>query len=244
MKQNFRAPLIGVTCVPGLEVEGQPALGNTEAYARAIELCGGIPVYLPPTESESNLADLYDALDAILLPGGPDVDPVFYGQPHSTQLGPVYPKLDRFEITLIRRAMADDKPILAICRGQQILNVALGGTLYQDLPSDHGKALDHSLSLKIGWSHLAHAIEIEKASALARIVGKKSIRVNSLHHQAIKELGLGLQASAHSKDGVIEAVEMPSKRFVVGIQCHPEELFTGNPWAKHLFEAFIAASKS
>jgi putative glutamine amidotransferase len=239
MKKIPELPLIGMTCSPGLEIEGQPALGNTAAYAQAIEACGGVPVLLPPAASESVLLALYRVLDGVVLPGGPDVDPVFYEAAHHDELGPVYAELDRFEIALARLALADDKPLLAICRGQQVLNVALGGNLFQDLPSDHGKSLDHSLSLKIGWSRLAHSIEIERGTRLAQIIGKKSIRVNSLHHQAIKELGLGLMATASSKDGVIEAVEMPSKRFVIGMQCHPEELFKESPWAKQLFESFI-----
>src|SRR5207302_5283381 len=169
-------------------------------------------------------ADPLDDLDRLLLPGGPDLDPMLYGEDHDPDLGSVDPELDHFEIDLVRRAVARSLPVLGICRGQQVINVALGGTLHQHLP-EHDK---HGLPRR----HLAHEIEVQAGSELARAAEGEPVMVNSLHHQAIKELGAGLRVTARSPDGVVEALEGGER--VVAVQCHPEELIENSPWARRL----------
>jgi len=197
-----------------------------ETYARAVAAAGGQPVLLVPGEVP---AEPLDDLDGLLLPGGPDIDPELYGERRHPDLGTVDTELDRFEVDLVRRAVASHQPVLGICRGQQVINVALGGTLHQHLP-EHDK---HGLPR----SHLAHQIQVEAASELGRAADGDALMVNSLHHQAIKDLAAGLRVTARSPDGVVEALEAGER--IVAVQCHPEELAEGSAWARRLLERFV-----
>jgi len=177
--------------------------------------------------------DPLDEVDGLLLPGGPDIDPERYGEPHDPDLGTVDPELDAFEIDLVRRAVARSLPVLGICRGQQLINVALGGTLHQHLP-DHDR---HGLPR----SHLAHEIQVEPSSELAQAANGEAVMVNSLHHQAIKDVAAGLRVTARSPDGVVEALEGEQ---VVAVQCHPEELIEDSVWARRLLARFVERARS
>ena len=198
------------------------------AYRRAVENAGAEAVELPP--GTPSLPDL----DGLLLPGGWDVDPSFYGEQPDEKVGPIDRELDETELRLFRQAREDQIPILGICRGQQVINVAMGGSLVQHLD-------DHDVRVH-GRSHLAHTIEVEPASELGRAAGEHKIRVNSLHHQAIRELAPGLQQTAHGEDGTVEGVESDDG-LIVAVQCHPEELTTDLPWARKLFERFVARAR-
>jgi putative glutamine amidotransferase len=195
------------------------------AYRRAVTAAGADPVdVLPGTKS---LPDV----DGLLLPGGWDVDPSFYGEQRDEKVGETDPELDETELALFRQAREQHLPVLGICRGQQVINVAMGGSLVQHLEGHEVRAL--------GRSHLAHTIEVDPASELGQAAGEHKVRVNSLHHQAIKRLAQGLQQSARGEDGTVEGVESDDG-LIVAVQCHPEELTTDLPWARKLFERFVA----
>ncbi|TAN34717.1 gamma-glutamyl-gamma-aminobutyrate hydrolase family protein [bacterium] len=215
-------PKIGITVSPR---RGEPYYSP---YRRAVEAAGAEPVELPPgTQS-------LPELDGLLLPGGWDVDPSFYGETPGEQVGPIDHELDETELRLFRQAREQELPVLGICRGQQVINVAMGGSLVQHL-EDHD-VRDH------GRSHLAHTIEVDPGSELGRAAGEHRIRVNSLHHQAIRNLAPGLQQTARGEDGTVEAVESDDG-LIVAVQCHPEELTTDMPWARRLFERFVARAR-
>ena len=174
------------------------------------------------------------AVDGLLLPGGWDVDPSFYGEKRDDKVQEVDPELDQTELSLFHQAREREIPVLGICRGQQVINVAMGGTLMQHLEGHEVRAL--------GRSHLAHVIEVDPSSELGRAAGDHKLRVNSLHHQAIKRLGEGLQQSARGEDGTVEGVETDDG-LIVAVQCHPEELTVDMPWARVLFERFVARAR-
>ncbi len=251
-------PLIGVTTSevrPAERVtplpEGEPrghemALGLP--YMNGVEAAGGLPLVIPPLE-EAAIEPLLDRLDGILLSGGPDLDPDSYGAEPHAELGPTEPDLDRFELDVARRADAREIPILAICRGAQALNVVRGGALHQHLPdlseeiahrqSTPGDRTSHQVLL-VAETRLASLLaggETERGGAL-----EQSIGVNSFHHQAIERLGEDLVVSARAPDGTIEAIEDPSRPFLVGVQWHAETL-VHRPFDAALFRAFVDACR-
>jgi len=241
-------PLIGVTTSEvrvGAQVDqtpqGEPprremALGLT--YLRAIEAVGGLPVVIPPLELEA-VDPLLDRFGGVCLSGGPDLDPAAYHERRHPQLGPVEPELDAFELELARRADDRGLPILAICRGQQALNVARGGTLHQHLPDRPGTTIDHRQTAP--GDKPTHGVEIAGGTRLARLMGRRRTRVNSFHHQAVDRLGVGLRAVAWAPDGVIEAVEAPARDFLVCVQWHAETL-VGRRDNAALFSGLVRAA--
>ncbi len=229
-------PLIGVPWSAPAANDRIPRL----AYLRALEQAGAAPVLIPPAESPVTLGAVLERLDGLLLPGGPDVDPRHYREEAIAGLNKIDGEADRQELQLARAALAARKPLLGVCRGQQLLNVALGGTLYQDLRTQQATEVDHTGSRPVARDHLVHPVRLEPGSRLAALIGGAEIAVNSLHHQGIKTLAPGLRAVAWSPDGVIEAVEGEG-RFCLAVQWHPEELLA-HAWALHLFQAFVRAS--
>jgi putative glutamine amidotransferase len=215
-------PKIGITTSPRRGAE------YYVPYRRAVEAAGAEPVELPP--GTPSLPDL----DGLLLPGGWDVDPAFYGEQKDQKVGPTDRELDETELDLFQQARKQEIPVLGICRGQQVINVALGGSLVQHLE-------DHDVRA-YGRSHLAHTIEVDPASELGQAAGEHKIRVNSFHHQAIRRLAPGLHQSAKGEDGTVEGVESDDG-LIVAVQCHPEELTTDLPWARTLFERFVARAR-
>jgi putative glutamine amidotransferase len=209
------------------------------AYMRAVERAGGLPVALPPLASE-NVDPLLDKLSGLLLTGGPDLDPTCYGAEPNPELGPIDHDVDVFEIALCRRADRRGMPILGICRGSQVLNVARGGTLYQHLPDSTDGTVEHRQSEP--GDRTTHEVRVSPDSGLAQTTGGGPVNVNSFHHQAIKRLGLDLRAVAWAKDGVIEAVEGPDGHFVLGVQWHAETL-TVQDEQLALFERLVAAAE-
>jgi putative glutamine amidotransferase len=198
-------------------------------YRRAVVAAGAEAVDLVPGTEE------LPEVDGLLLPGGWDVDPSFYGEARDEKVGDTDPELDATELTLFGQARERRLPVLGICRGQQVINVAMGGSLIQHLEEHDARA--------IGRRHLAHTIEVEPDSELARAAGEDTIPVNSLHHQAIKRLGSGLHESARGADGTVEGVESDDG-LIVAVQCHPEELTADLPWAGRLFERFVARARA
>jgi putative glutamine amidotransferase len=231
-------PLVGIT----ISCDGRPAgyYSLRQDYVRSIEKAGGLPVVLAPGGAEE-AADLLERMDGLVLTGGGDIDPALYGQEPHPSVSEVSRERDVFELALVRRALERDRPILAICRGHQVLNVATGGTLIQDIPSSIAGADNHDPERE-RWE-LSHDVRIRPGSRLARILGRDRAAVNSFHHQAVKDLGEGLEATAWSvDDGVIEAVEAPGRRFAVGVQWHPESFWNRQDGFGPLFEALVESA--
>jgi putative glutamine amidotransferase len=238
-------PVIGITCRLAVDEAWCPAVvGVRRGYVDAIIEAGGAPLLIPPLVDESTLRQLYVIMDGILLSGGEDIDPALYSEARHPQLGTVDAHRDSTEIPLARWAVADNKPLLAICRGIQVLNVALGGTLYQDIASQYETSITHDAGVQNRcWDHLDHPVVLEPDSKLAELLGTTKLEVNSLHHQALKDIPDMLHVVGRAPDGIVEAVEGTGEGFVLGIQCHPEQLWQERDtrW-RHVFHAFIAAA--
>jgi putative glutamine amidotransferase len=193
-------------------------------YRRAVEAAGAETVDLPPGTQDMR------GLDGLLLPGGWDVDPALYGEKPDPKVGDIDPELDETEIRLFKDAREKQIPVLGICRGQQVINVAMGGTLLQHLEGHEVRAF--------GRSHLAHRASVDPSSELGRAADGREIQVNSLHHQAVGVLAPGLRQTATGDDGTVEGIETDDG-LIVAVQCHPEELTGDLPWARSLFKRFV-----
>ncbi len=213
------------------------------AYLRAMEAAGGVPLLIPISDDLDVVRTLYAMCDGILLPGGDDVDPTFFGEEPHAHLGDVDRRRDVVEIALARWTHEDKKPLMGICRGIQVINVAFGGTLYQDVPSQLPEALNHQANYTTRqWDLLSHRIALEPTSWLAKRLSGNTVMGNTMHHQAVKDLAPGMRAVGHAPDGVIEAMEGTGDQLVVAVQCHPEYLWaTTEPRWLHVFEGFIVA---
>jgi putative glutamine amidotransferase len=237
-------PLIGVSTSVTFDRYPERAYVNA-AYLGAVQQAGGIPILLPPQLEPSGRAELVKRLQGVLLTGGGDVDPARFGEaPHPTTAD-VSAARDGLEIELTRWAIETRTPLLAICRGVQVLNVALGGSLHQDIPSEPGSPLDHSQVALLGSRGTAvHQVKVQDGSRLAGILGALEIDVNSFHHQAIHRLGRGLKDVAWAPDSIIEGVELvDDSRFAVGVQWHPEELVGHDRTARNLFRALVERAR-
>lgn len=231
---------VGITIGPDERGTGLYAL--RQDYVRSVENGGALPVVLAPGRPEDAPA-LLDRVQGLLLSGGSDVDPALYGAHPHAKLGRVVRERDEFELALCRAALERDMPILAICRGHQVLNVATGGTLVQDIPSEVKEPLDHDSAAQ-RWER-THEVDILQRTRLRAILGKERMAVNSYHHQAVEALGEGMTVSAVSRgDQVIEGIEMPGRRFVVGVQWHPESFWDRSSDFLPLFQALTEASRS
>mgnify|MGYP001139041284 CR=1 FL=1 len=234
-------PLIGVTVFRTKTQSGLPALSVTDAYVQALHQAGAAPLLIPLGAPEAALQAIVDRLDGVLLTGGGDIVPdTFGGQPHP-RVGDVDADRDRIEISLVKRLVAQKRPFLGICRGIQVINVALGGTLYTDIADQHAGALRHDNYPDIPRDFLAHTVEVSETSRLAQILGHTRHQVNSLHHQAACQLAPGLKPTAYAPDGILEAVELPDHPFGLGVQWHPEWLQAHAPM-RALFSAFVQAA--
>ncbi len=209
-------------------------------YLRAIELGGGIPVVVPPL-AETCIEALLDRVDGLCLSGGPDLDPVTYGERRHQALGPVATHLDEFELELVRAADARGLPVLAICRGLQVLNVARGGTLHQHVPDVTNGAIVHRQTEP--GEQPTHSVSIgESDCQVARILSRRRLEVNSFHHQAIARLGDGLIDTGHAADGTIESIEANDREFLIGVQWHAECLVC-RPEQAALFAALVDSAR-
>ncbi len=213
-------------------------------YVEGVAEAGGVPVVLPPVASGRATERLLDGLDGLLLSGGSDLHPEYYGERPLPELGPTIPERDEFEMALLESALRRGMPVFGICRGMQVLNVALGGTLYQDLPSQLGREEIKHRQETPKWQP-THEVEIREGTRVAGIAGDARLKVNSYHHQAIKDLADGLVVSARSSDGVVEAVEYRdlSERWILGVQWHAEAMREAAPGQRAFFEAHVAAAE-
>ena len=269
---NKRLPTIGITCLDDQPTQDQhlpsfdklrtPRFGQNQAYVHAVARAGAAPLLIPNLTDKTLLRTLYDLLDGLLLSGGEDIDPAHYGELRHEKCGPVSPDRDKVELTLIRWAMDDGKPLLGICRGIQVLNVALGGSLYQDIqtqvqgagrhdgrPDYPRNCLSHPV-LSTACPEQSRRVEgtaiVAPQTHLAHILGplnspRPLYWVNSLHHQAIKDVAPGLTVAACAPDGIVEAVEVEGHPFAIGVQWHPEELAENDVRAQRIFDALVEA---
>lgn len=231
-------PIIGINC--DYEEEGkQPYSFTYRDYSDAIIAAHGIPLLLPIIKDKYTVGLLLEKIDGLLLTGGNDVPPQRYGEePHEKTLC-VHPDKDISDNNLVCVAMQMKKPILAICYGVQLVNVVLGGSLIQDIPSEGTSPIIHKDSQNEQYTH---PVTVEKKSLLYKIIGTEHIETNSTHHQAIKRLGMGLKDTAYTSDGIIEAIELKDYPFLVGVQWHPERM-ADSPCHAALFSALVNAAR-
>ncbi len=243
-KQSTSRPLIGLTTYRKTAAQANPIAlyALMPSYVEAIIAAGGVPVLIPLGLDETALQTLLTRLDGLLFTGGGDIAGEHYGSANPGLIFDIDTDRDRVELFLARAAVASDKPLLAICRGHQILNVALGGSLYEDVLRLMPSAIKHDYWSEHPRSFLSHEVTIDEDSTLARRLGQTRLRVNSLHHQGVRELAPDLVAVAHAPDGLVEAVEVPGRRYAVGVQWHPENLLQVQPPMLSLFQGLVEAA--
>ncbi|MTI95711.1 MAG: gamma-glutamyl-gamma-aminobutyrate hydrolase family protein [Firmicutes bacterium] len=227
-------PLVAVTCQ---HIDAQKsAIGD--GYIEALEQAGLLPVVLPPSLSPEVSCEIISTVSGLVLSGGDDLSPLSFGEQPKPGLGTIEPRRDEQELPLFKAAWERELPVLGICRGMQVINVALGGTIIQDLPADKPGAIQHRQDAP-KW-HKHHQVEIKQGTNLATIMNTDSLAVNSFHHQALDRIADGLEVSARAPDGVVEAVESASP-WLLAVQWHPEIMWQRHPEFLKLFQAFAAA---
>lgn len=231
-------PVIGITAAFDFE----KATSNLkDDYYEAIIQCGAVPVLIPVTEEKSVWVEYLDICDGIILSGGPDVDAGYFGQnnmPYSREISPIR---DSMELFLVQQALTVNKPLLGICRGIQVINIAAGGSIFQDIYAENNsdiKLIQHS-QMAPRW-HQIHSIGIVNSTCLHGVFRRESLKVNSFHHQAVREVAPGFIINASSEDGIIEAISNENKKFALGVQWHPENLWRKDKFHLKLFERLVA----
>ncbi len=230
-------PLIGISCSVD---EEKARLRLNVPYLRGVEEAGGVPVLLAGSAGSAHA--VIERLDGVLLSGGVDVDPRYFGEDPHPQLGEVSPMRDSFELALAQEALRRGVPVFGICRGAQVMAIAGGGSVYQDLPSQREGSILHYQSGPRNWQ--SHAVSVAEGSLLQRVVGgAASLRVNSFHHQAVRDLPEGWTVAARAPDGVIEAFENPGHPYWLAVQWHPEAYYAHDAAARALFQSFVESAR-
>ena len=234
-------PLIGITTSRVLNNANIQVMSTAEAYVQAVYRAGGLPVLIPLGITDADLKALLARLDGLLFTGGGDIAPGRYGgQPHP-RVYDIDPDRDRVEINLVQMAVDGGMPFLGICRGFQVLNVAMGGTMYEDILDQHPGALKHDYFPGYPREMLVHPVRVAPGSRLAEILEQTEVEVNSLHHQGVRQVPEALRTTAFAPDGIPEAVELPGHPFGLAVQWHPEWLQAHAPM-RRLFEVFVGAA--
>jgi putative glutamine amidotransferase len=238
-------PIIGLTTYrKNSRDTNRPLFGLMRAYVEAVAAGGGIPLLIPLGLSDEDLLTIVRRVDGLVLPGGGDIDPNFYeGTKHPALRGIDHDR-DRVEIFVAQQATRLEKPFLSICRGHQVLNVALGGTMWEDLASQRPDSIKHDYFHTGRRTDLPHTVELSSDSRLATIVGRETTAVNSLHHQGVRDIAPELVVSAVAPDGLVEGLEVAGHPFAVAVQWHPENLIGDDPAMLALFEALARASQN
>jgi putative glutamine amidotransferase len=240
---GLSGPLIGLTTSRQINTHNYPVLYTAEAYVQAITEAGACPVLIPLGLPEATLRDMLTGLDGVVLTGGGDVHPKYYHADENPLIDSIDEDRDRVEIQILQDAMQQSIPFLGICRGLQVINVALGGNLYADISEQRPQSLRHNCFPEKPRHHLAHTVEIRGESHLGHILKTPLIQVNSMHHQGIEILAPGLKATAYAPDGLIEAFEIPGYPFGLAVQWHPEWL-REHAEMRALFQAFVSAAQT
>ena len=240
-------PVIGIPTqtlqsLGGVSAEIPPSWVMSQRYIVTLTNAGAVPWLIPLIDDET-LRGIYEHLDGVFLPGGADIDPASYGTAPHPSCDKTDRDRDRVELALARWAIQDRKPVLGVCRGMQLINLAAGGSLYQDLADQMPASIKHDYFPFGGQTfrrdYLAHDVDVKAGTRLARVFGAGSLRVNSMHHQGVRDIGEGLAVSAVSSDGLIEGLESSNGQYVVGVQWHPEALTDSQDAARALFEDFV-----
>jgi putative glutamine amidotransferase len=232
-------PIIGVTSAVD-EESGVDRIQLNRSYIYSVEAAGGIPVVLPVSSRIDGTADVLERVDGVLLTGGIDIDPSFFGEEPHPKIGSIDLDWDNHDIAVARHCLSAKIPVLGICRGCQVLNVAAGGSLYQDISSLVPKAIKHTLKAP-RWQP-CHNISIQKGSVLEGVLGVSILSVNSFHHQSVARPGSGFSVSAWAVDGVVEGIESSAHPFAVGVQWHPEGMWERYEVHKRVFQALVLAA--
>jgi putative glutamine amidotransferase len=241
-------PIIGVPTQTLEEIPDQlpRCWVMSQQYVRVLVAAGAVPWIIPLLENDpATLRAIYDRVDGVFLPGGVDLEPSTYDEAATSLLGRTDPARDEIELTLTRWALEDGKPLLAVCRGIQVVNVAAGGTVHQDLTTQLPGAIKHDyFPVRGQYSRdlLVHDVTVPEGSRLRDLLDASTVKVNSMHHQGIKQLAPGLRPTAYAPDGLIEGIESPNGHFMLGVQWHPEALVDRDPRMRQLFTAFIEAA--
>lgn len=238
-------PLIGLPTATYVSTTN--GLTYYRSYARIVQAivhAGGLPILIPVDLPDDEIREMYQRVSGILIPGGGDLDPMIYGAERHPATQEADDARDHTELVLARWAVEDDKALLGICRGHQVINVALGGTLVQDIPSElHSDIRHDTKNDPDGRVARVHDVRIQPSSRLAQILGGTLYTVNSLHHQSVDAPAPGTVITALAPDEVVEALEIPDKRFAISVQWHPEDLYLNDAAMRRLFEAFVAAAR-
>ena len=231
-------PIIGILA----EIDGEKTVKIQDTYVKAVERQGGIPIVIPYAAADETLTQFINICDGFIFTGGADIDPRHYGEAKKETCGEIQPNRDDLELRLFNALIGTEKPILAICRGIQLVNVALGGTLYQDLPTEKPSEIFHQQ--KEAKFETSHEVNIRKTTPLYELIGKERMIANSFHHQAIKDLGKDLEIMAVSDDNIIEAVFLNNDRYLRAYQWHPERIWDKDDCNRLIFEDFLGACKN
>ncbi len=231
-------PVIGL--IPLFD-EDKESYWMLPGYMKVLEACGALPIMLPLTDDEEELTQSVEMCDGLLLTGGHDVDPMLYHEQPKDTCGVPCRERDRMESRLLGMALKKDLPVLGICRGIQFMNAYLGGSLYQDLPTEHGDRVEHHMSPP--YDREAHKVTVLANTVLAGILGEGELPVNSYHHQAVKKTAPGVTTMAVSEDGLVEAISVDGQKFAVGVQWHPEFSYESDAASLKLVQAFVDACR-
>lgn len=237
----MKKPMIGITTRNGRDADGHPLTALQHSYIIAIVQAGGLPVLIPEILPEEDFLDLYSRLKGILFTGGGDISLKYFDGSDHPRIGEVDDERDTTEITLMRTAVQDGRPILGICRGAQVMNVALGGTLYTHIYDQLKGALDHAYPGDLRRT-IVHPVNVDETTRSAEIFGETLLNVNSLHHQGLKDIAPGLKVAGYAPDGLVEVIEIPDHPYAIAVQWHPEWL-TDQPAMQRLFKSFVDASR-
>lgn len=250
IRPRTRRPVVGIPTqtlqsLGGVSAEIPPSWVMSQRYILTLTAAGAVP-WLIPLVDEDTLRGIYEGLDGVFLPGGADIDPATYGSDPHPLCDKTDRERDRVEVALAKWALEEEKPVLGVCRGMQLINVAAGGTLYQDLAEELPGALKHDYFPFRGQAfardHLAHEVSVASGTRLAQRMGAGPLKVNSMHHQGVRALGQGLVSTAVAPDGLIEAIEGEGNGYLVAVQWHPEALTDNDARTRGIFADFIAAA--
>ncbi len=233
-------PVIGVTCQEKNPI-GESINKFNYSYIDAVLKSGGLPIVIPVLRDVEVAKDYIDIVDGIMFTGGEDISPLYFGEEPLKEVTNISPNRDAVEMKLFGYAHKKGIPVLGICRGMQLINIALGGSVYQDIYKDVPGAIGHLCKSNLHDGH--HAIDIIKDSVMYRIMGKEKLIVNSFHHQSVKDLGEGLKATSFARDGLAESMEAMGENFVMGLQFHPERMINKHGEFLDLFKYFISKCK-